>query len=270
MYCPPLKTLCTLSLLSILGCNTIAQLPAQSGEAAKNASQIAQQSFALPRPDTLRLKVRLLLMDARGAGKRVRIIEFWQQEQDELSRQLIEFISPQDVAGTKYQSRKYEKYTETQIFTPGDRKVRTIGSSSKKNSFMGTDFSYYDLEHHDYEDFRYKLRGSLRQIRDKSFQGRYFYTIETVPKDDAAPYDMMLYWIDTETFQTRRIEAFVKGVKVKDTYVLKNIAEIPYLIPQILLTINLEDDGHRTVWQALEWEINPVLDERLFSLQNLK
>ena len=246
-------------------------LAAQTNGRDDLATEIAQKSFDLKKPDTLRMNVQLQLI-ARGGSKRSRNIELLRKNIDGSTRDFIEFIGPQDVAGIKFLSReqKNSKVTETLMFTPADKKIRAITGSSKKNSFMGTDLSYYDLESHDFEDFDYEMVNSSQKIKDKSFSGRSFHVIKAVPKDRSAPYSAMHYWIDEQNFQARRIEGFVQGVKVKDIYILQNLDERGYLIPKTLLTINLQKNGHRTVWQVVDWEVNPPLAERIFSAQNLK
>ena len=246
-----------------------AQLSAQTNR----ASEFARKSFDLKKPDTLRMKVQLQLI-ARGAAgsKRVRNVELLRKNEQGFAQNFIEFISPQDVAGTKFLSRdqKDSKVTETLMFTPADKKIRAITGSSKKNAFMGTDLSYYDLENHRFEDFDYEMAGSSQKIKDKSFAGRSFHVVKAIPKDRSAPYDAMHYWIDEQSFQARRIEGFVQGVKVKDIYILQNLDDAEYLIPKTLLAINLQKNGHRTVWQVVNWEVNPPLATRIFSAQNLK
>ena len=230
--------------------------------------QIAQKSFALEKPDSLYMKVLLHLISSKNAKPRIRHIEVLQQEVPE-SRQFIEFIGPQDVAGTKFLSSERDNATETRMFSPGDGKNRVINSRSKKNSFMGTDLSYYDLERHDFDDFHFTMQSDSQQIKDKSFSGRRFYVVAAVPKNREAPYHKMLYWIDQETFQVRRIEALISDVKVKDIYILKNLEGIKYFIPEIILAINYQKGAHRTVWLVQEQEVNPSIEERVFSLQNL-
>ena len=255
----------------ILWATICLSLAAQNNNRDNLASEIARKSFDLEKPDTLRMKVQLQLI-ARGGSKRARNIELLRKNSGGSTRNFIEFISPQDVAGTKFFSREQEDstVTETLMFTPADKKIRAITGSSKKNSFMGTDLSYYDLESHRFEDFDYEMVNSSQKIKDKSFSGRSFYVVKAVPKDRSAPYDAMHYWIDKQSFQARRVEGFVQGVKVKDIYILQNLDEVGYLIPKTLLAINLQKNGHRTVWQVVNWEVNSPLADRIFSSQNLK
>ena len=257
----PIVSLCLLLSLPMIAQKT--KTPILDGP------QLAKKSFSLSKPETMSAKVMLQLISPGKAQPRIRNIEVIQQEKPK-RQQFIEFISPQDIAGTKFLISERGDINETRMFTPGDGKVRVISSRSKKNSFMGTDFSYYDLENHDYEDFTFKLYKTSQQIKDKSFAGIYFSVVEAIPKDSDTPYDKTHYWIDEENFQTRRIEAFVQGVKVKEIYILRNISGIPYFIPQVMLAINHRKNGHRTVWFIQQHEINPVIEERVFSLQNLR
>ncbi len=258
------------TIIMVLSLIFLKPLYSQEGQkVGLNGAQIAQKSFAIAKPNSLRMKVLIQLINPKSRKARVRHIEVIQEESAK-SRKFIEFISPQDVAGTKFISSERANITETRMFSPGDGKIRVITSSSKKNSFMGTDLSYYDLESHNYEDFHYTLQSSGQKIKDKSFAGMSFYVVEAIPKDRAAPYDKMLYWIEDDYFQARRIEAFVNNIKVKDIYMLKNIEGIGYIIPKVILAINHQKNGHRTIWAVQEQELNPNIEERVFSLQNLR
>ena len=60
---------------------------------------------------------------------------------------MIEFTGPADVAGTKFLITEPKEGADEQLlYLPAFDKVQKISGSSRKGAFMGSDFSYEDLD----------------------------------------------------------------------------------------------------------------------------
>lgn len=69
---------------------------------------------------------------------------------------LVRFVAPAELAGTGMLMREESDGTTTQLmYQPSYDKVRPIAVSSRSGRFMGTDFSYADLEGANAKDGRY-------------------------------------------------------------------------------------------------------------------
>ncbi len=74
------------------------------------------------------------------------------------NRRLVTFITPADVKGTKTLLVEHSgKDDDIWIYLPALKKVRRLVSSNKKYSFVGTDFSYWDVIGHRVEDWNHKI-----------------------------------------------------------------------------------------------------------------
>lgn len=74
------------------------------------------------------------------------------------NRRLVNFLSPADVRGTKTLLIEHSSADDDiWIYLPAMKKVRRLVASNKKDSFVGTDFSYGDVIGHKVEDWNHTL-----------------------------------------------------------------------------------------------------------------
>ncbi len=114
------------------------------------------------------------------------------------NRRVVTFNSPADVKGTKTLLIEHTGADDDiWIYLPAMKKVRRLVASNKKDSFVGTDFSYGDVIGHKVEDWKHKL------LREEKFSGKDCYVIESTPKTpevaDQSGYSKRVSWIDKES-----------------------------------------------------------------------
>ena len=80
----------------------------------------------------------MILIDKDGTQK-TRKMKMWQKGED---KKLDRFLSPADVKGVSLLSLSDD---EMYLYMPAFHKIRRIASSAKNESFMGTDFTYDDM-----------------------------------------------------------------------------------------------------------------------------
>src|SRR6266478_5371341 len=116
------------------------------------------------------------------------------------------FMSPSDVKGTKTLLIEHTgKDDDIWIYLPALKKVRRLVANNKKDSFVGTDFSYGDIIGHKVEDWTHTLVGT------EQIDGVETYVVESVPRTekvrDDSGYGKRRTWIRHDNF-----------VAVKGTY----------------------------------------------------
>ena len=102
---------------------------------------------------------RMILIDKKDR-KRVREIEIFSKEYKDVDKSISFFKSPGDVKGTSYMSYNWEstsKEDDSWLYLPALQKVNRIASTDRSGSFMGSDFTYSDIDGFELEDFNYKL-----------------------------------------------------------------------------------------------------------------
>ena len=103
------------------------------------------------------IRMRLTLKDASGRV-RVRALTMRGATLDGRSHSIVRFEEPAELRGTAMLSREETSGATTQLmYMPSYGKVRPIAAAKKSERFMGSDFSYADLEPSKLEEGSYKL-----------------------------------------------------------------------------------------------------------------
>ena len=123
---------------------------------------------------------RMILIDKKDR-KRVREIEIFSKEYKDVDKSISFFKSPGDVKGTSYMSYNWEstsKEDDSWLYLPALQKVNRIASTDRSGSFMGSDFTYSDIDGFELEDFNYKL------VKENDVvDGKDCWVIESTPKN---------------------------------------------------------------------------------------
>ena len=118
-------------------------------------------------------------------------------------KRIYRFLSPADVEGTGVLVFDYEDQADdVWVFLPALRKTRRIVSSQRSSKFMGSEFSYADLNIPALDDFKYQL------MKEEDYGGEKCWVIDLLPKSEEVAngegYAKKTYWISKEKFTLRR------------------------------------------------------------------
>jgi len=111
---------------------------------------------------------------------------------------LVEFLSPSDIRGTKTLLIEHsQRDDDIWIYLPAMKKVRRLVANNKKDSFVGTDFTYGDVIGHKVEEWTHTV------LREEAFEGKACYVIESLPKRAEVSaytgYSKRISWIEKES-----------------------------------------------------------------------
>jgi len=129
---------------------------------------------------TLQQDMKMILIDKNGK-KRSRSLKTFGKDFGEDKYQIMFFKSPADVRNTAFLTYDYDaapKDDDQWLYLPALKKVKRIPSSDKSSSFMGSDFSYFDMTDRDLKDYDYKL------IKDIKVRGHAAWMIEATPRNN--------------------------------------------------------------------------------------
>ncbi len=159
-------------------------------------------------------RVKMELANRRGETSE-RVVLSKSRKFSGLRNTVVCFASPDDVKGTSFLvNEKRGRKDDQFLYLPELSKVRRIAASQRSGSFMGTDFSYADLESQNVDDADYKAL-------PEDDLGTH--VIEVTPKESAKNsdiYSKVIYWIDKQSFISRRAKFFdKKGAHLKTMFV---------------------------------------------------
>ena len=106
---------------------------------------------------TAEVDIRLTIRSPRGTLSRRRL-QIISANLESRQHSLVRFLAPAELAGTGMLLRDEADGSSTQLmYQPSYDKIRPIASSSRSDRFMGTDFSYSDLEGADADDSKHRF-----------------------------------------------------------------------------------------------------------------
>ncbi len=172
--------------------------------------------------DEAAAKVKMVIK-RKNSADRVRVIQSKAKKSKEgLSRNYIYFEEPPDVRGTAFLNLEVKGGDTSQmLYLPAAKKTRRIASNNKDGSFMGTDFSYKDMEVRDIDE------GNYTRLADETLGGVQCWVIEVTPKDPSDQvYSKNKMWIDKGREVPLKIEFFDKKGALQKTLVVRKYKQI--------------------------------------------
>jgi hypothetical protein len=222
------KQFSTLGLNGRVWCLTalalVSQLhAARADDAALSADAIASK---VVRSDTFswegaRTKVRMVLIEA-GGEKRERAMEVVGRRNQGLSQTRVRFSSPQDIAGTAFLMLERSKdQSEQYIYLPGLKRTRRIVGREREGSFMGSDFSYADMQRVDERYAKHK------RLPDEKLGNDAVYVLEsTLSADAPVAYSKVVTWIRKHDFVALRTRFHDRTGKLLKTLYTRRVRDI--------------------------------------------
>ncbi len=189
-------------------------------EQSLSANEIVQKMDNRYDGDTVDSNISMLLINKNGK-KRERKIKSFSKDYGKDTKGVIFFLSPANVKNTAYLSYDWnqeEKEDDSWLYLPALRKVKRISSSDESGAFMGSDFSYADINGLDISNWDYRFINENAVVNDMDT-----WVIEGTPKPDRLKkvnsetgYLKYRMWIRKDNFLTVKAKYQVKkGRKIK-------------------------------------------------------
>jgi len=185
---------------------------------------------------------------------------------------IVEFLSPADIRGTKTLLIEHsDKDDDIWIYLPAMKKVRRLVANNKKDSFVGTDFSYGDVIGHKVEDWTHAL------LKEEVIEGKSCYVIESLPKRPEVAsytgYSKRVSWIDKESSVAVRGEFYdLKSELLKRTAALdiqKVSTSTNNWQPMKLVAEDVQT-GHKTIIEFANFRANVGVSSEVFTSRYLE
>jgi predicted RND superfamily exporter protein/outer membrane lipoprotein-sorting protein len=185
---------------------------------------------------------------------------------------MTRFVSPPDIKGTVSLLVEHsEKDDDIWIYLPGLKKVRRLVSSNKKDSFVGTDFSYGDVIGHKVMEWEHKL------VKEEEVDGKPCYVIESLPKNEtiksSSGYSKRLGWIRKDNFVTIKGEMWDEAGQLIKTSAFKDVQLVDpdkaKWQPMRLETTNVQT-GHHTIIQLDKFKVNQKVADDYFTTRYME
>lgn len=154
---------------------------------------------------------RATIRDKSGGTRQLAFTARSRRGAPKLTESLLRFLSPPDLKGVAFlllqrQGADDDRY----LFLPELRRARRIAGNTRSSSFMGTDFSYADIDRRDVRDSTVKVLG-------ETTIGKFpCYHLELSPRRTDAVYARTELWVRKDNFVTLKMLMFNQaGVLLK-------------------------------------------------------
>ncbi len=216
---------------------------APAGAEELSAAEIMKRNFVVSKVADAEMTSTFRLINATGQ-ERVRKTEGKSKlipgTTDDM--QMVRFLAPPDVKGTATLMIEHSAGDDDLwIYLPALKKVRRLVSSNKKDSFVGTDFSYGDVMGHKVEDWAHKI------LRAETVDGAECYVVESLPAKPSVAedsgYSKRIGWIRKDNMAIIKGEMYDQGGELLKTFKAADVTLV---------------DAAKGKWQAMRLEMHNV------------
>ncbi len=188
------------------------------------------------------------------------------------NKRMTRFLEPTDVKGTVSLLVEHsDKDDDIWIYLPSVKKVRRLISSNKKDSFVGTDFSYGDVIGHKVKEWNHTI------VKEEDVDGKSCYVIESTPKDATVKtntgYSKRIGWIQKDNFVTVKAVSYDEAGELLKEAKYSHWKEVDTVKHKwqagILEAKNLQT-GHSTVITIDQFKVNNGVKDDFFTTRYME
>lgn len=214
-------------------------------------------------------KITMSLINKRG-NKRERQLEQLTMTDEKNNRSsLIKFLSPADIKGTGFLSIEHSGRDDDQwLYLPAFNKTRRISPANESDYFVGTDFTFEDLNREDLEDFTYSF------LPDAEVDGVACYHILALPNSEKkikeSGYSKRDLFIRKDDFILAGATFYDKSGEKHKEYSAGNIKKTGNKWRAFRMEMNNLKNAHKTILVYDEIILDQGIDKEIFTERYLK
>ena len=183
-------------------------LQAQAISADLSAHDIMEKNFFVTKTKTLKSDATMVLVNEKEQTRERKTTTISKLQKNGVdSSLLVRFSSPADIKGTGFlQIEHSDGDDDLWIYLPALKKSRRLVANNKKDSFVGSDFSYGDVLLPKVDLYTHTL------LRSENIGGQDCYVVESLPKDDTVKrdsgYSKKITWARKDNFLENKVEYY--------------------------------------------------------------
>ena len=258
-------------LLSIIALFTIGLVTPTSTNAPMSAKDIMAKNKELSESGDQEVAFTLDLINKKGKKRRQESIWTYLTDDSDVRYSLFRFHAPSDVKGTGFLSIEYPAKTDDRwLFLPALGRSRRISANEKTDRFMGSDFTYEDLERVNLVDFDYALLG------ETTIDGQVCHKIEGIPNNantkKVSGYSKRVFYVLKDRYQTIKIEYFNKKGELSKIFLGKDIKKVAGSTDPKVHYMEMQnlETNHTSIINFSNFKIDSGIETDQFSVRALE
>ncbi len=181
---------------------------------------------------------------------------------------LVKFLEPGDVKDTALLSVGEGDEEDMWLYLPALGNVKKIASHNKSGSFMGTDFTYNDIDMVGGSNYKDDYDSEL--VGEEKIDGDLCYKLSTVPTKDSIDYSKMKMWVRKDDFMPLKLEFYDEDGELHKIMINNNYKDIDsHLTPEKIVMKDVQK-GTKTILKLSDVQYNIKLPDRIFTTRYLK
>lgn len=221
--------------------------------------------------------VSMVLIDRRNR-QRVRDLRIYSKDQGVDTKTLSLFESPADIRGTAYLNFDWDdldRDDDSWLYLPSLQRVKRIASNDTSDSFLGSDFTFADINGFEIEMYDFKFISESELV-----DGQDCWLIEAVPKpefkqraEQSTGYSKMHSWISKQNYLQLRGQAWeLRGNRIKyfTASEIEQIDEIWTIKRLQVVSTRNERQEHASVLQINSINYNVEVDDNLLTTESMQ
>jgi outer membrane lipoprotein-sorting protein len=198
---------------------------------AQSSVEIAKKSYEIMSGYKSSVSQTTMILKNSDGEENIRKLEIKKLENIDGDKSLIKFLYPADIKDTKLLSYEIIGGDDQQwLYLPALKRIKRISSRNKSGSFMASEFSYEDIASQNYKNYTYD-----EKVENTTKDGKKYFKITRIPKDENSGYSKQFIWIDSTTYlatfgeyydkQNRLLKeiSFLEYQKIQNIYRIKKI-----------------------------------------------
>lgn len=218
-----------------------------------------------PDGDDRRSIISMTLVNKNGR-ERKRTVESFSRDYGKDKKSVMIFQEPADVRDTIFLSWEYDDLDQDDdkwLYVPAMKKVRRISGATKREYFMGTDFTYDDMGNRKVDADTHTLLGESKMMGFDCWQ------VQSIPRDPEDIYTKLLLWVDKVSHVAVRIEFYDKDGLLK-IYTAEDLHQQDGIWFVFRSQMDNVSRSHKTLMETSNLRLNTGLKEALFRVATIQ
>lgn len=208
------------------------------------------------------------IMNEKGQVRKRKMVTYFKAGKGDDDKVLVRFLAPPEHRGVSLLTLESGASDEQWLYLPQNKKTKRIAGASKADSFMGSNFSNYDMRTEDLQGHKYKLLG------EATLSKRAFYKVEATPKSDevkkSTGYARRVLYIDKDRWTIARVDFFDTKNKALKMLRASDWKQVKGLWRASKIEIRSQVNKTRTRLLPAERKVNEGLPDSRFTKRSLK
>ncbi|MBI3606928.1 MAG: outer membrane lipoprotein-sorting protein [Nitrospirae bacterium] len=253
----------------------ISVIVAWSGHALAEptAREIMEKNFFVTKTKTLTSDATMVLINDKGQRRERKSTTTSKLQSNGVdSKLLVKFLLPTDIKGTAFlQIEHSDGEDDLWIYLPALKKSRRLVANNKKDSFVGSDFSYGDILLPKVDLYQHTL------IRSEVVDGHDCYVIESIPRDETVKrdsgYSKKMTWVRKDNFLETKVTFLDPAGRSLKTEIVGDHEQVESS-PDRWIARRREMDnhqtGHKTLFTFDRVEVGKPVPDEFFTTRSIE